>query len=209
MDYLSRLSEIIDLSYKLLCNKVWGGDISIINEATMQLQFGLIIKNVGKQFEFSKDDRFDILLETPQDIESTIKTPNGQARCDIKLHFYRKSSLKSTAYIELKFFKQAINQAVTDNRFSVYKDLLNLEQYLKSSKNSVAYEIVCTNNPNYSNPNTISKINIGNNVVSKKEIEYGNKVIRLNSIYTFIWDMEKSSEFEFLKIQIGKNQTDK
>ena len=46
-------------------------------------------------------------------------------------------------------------------------------------------------------------------MVSKKEIEYGNKVIRLNSIYTFIWDMEKSSEFEFLKIQIGKNQTDK
>ncbi len=202
MTYLSRLTEIIDISYKLFCNKVWDGDISIINEATMQLQLGLIIKTIGKQFEFSKDDRFEILLETPQNVNITTKSMTGHARCDIKLQFYEKSTLQYTAYIELKYLKKTENEAVTDNRFSVYKDLENLEQYSIIDNNTICYEIISTDNLNYSRSETISGINIGNGVQSMKMIKYRNKTIKLDKTYTFNWDLKENRNFAFLKIRL-------
>ena len=76
-----RLKEIVKISYSILCNKVAYGDIKIANEASLQMQFGVILKQVGHLYEFADTDKFLIDLETTQAISPTIKSSKGQARC--------------------------------------------------------------------------------------------------------------------------------
>ena len=120
-----RLKQIIDISYKLLCNKIVSGGIRIDNEASLQMQLGVILKQIGQLYEFSNNDHFTVELETWQDISSTSKSNKGRARCDIFLKFISESEAKEAA-IELKYFKHSTNEAVTDNRFSLLLDLENL-----------------------------------------------------------------------------------
>ena len=63
-----RLTEIVDISYRVLCNKIVSQSINIPNEASLQLQLGVILKQVGQLYEFSTEDRFTIQLEDVQDI---------------------------------------------------------------------------------------------------------------------------------------------
>lgn len=101
-----RLQEIVELSYQIFCNKVAAGSISIPNEASMQMQLGMILNSVGKLYEFLPKENFSVQLEIPQDIEETEKTPTGNARCDIELKF--SSGQKAVhAAIEIKRFKKS------------------------------------------------------------------------------------------------------
>ncbi len=198
--YKERMIEIINLSYKLLCSKVEGKSITIFNEASFQLQLGVIMKQVGLLYEFDLKDRFVIHLETPKEIEPTIKSANGIARCDIEASLLRGDTCKAKALIELKYFHKSKNEAVTDNRFSVYKDLQNLEVYKSiEPSGTICCEIVCTDNENYKKPDTSSKINIGDNALSMKKIDYANKTITLNNEHCFKWDSTDNG-FHFLKI---------
>ena len=68
-----RLREIVDISYRILCNKIVSKSISISNEASFQLQFGVILKQIGQLYEFDEKDRFYIQLEDVQTIDVTQK----------------------------------------------------------------------------------------------------------------------------------------
>ncbi len=198
--YRERLKEIIELSCDIFCRKVDEGMIDIPNEASFQLQLGTIMKMVGQLFEFNAKDRFVINLETPIEIEATAKSVNGMARCDIELCFYYGSTCKAKALIELKHFRKDKNETVTSNRFSLYKDLNNLEMYKKAELSStICCELVFTDNVNYPNPKTDSKINIGEGVTSSKTVEYGNKTVALDNEYTFHWE-SYSEKCHLLKI---------
>ena len=199
--YRERLKEIIELSCDIFCRKVDEGMIDIPNEASFQLQLGTIMKMVGQLFEFNAKDRFVINLETPIEIEATAKSVNGMARCDIELCFYYGSTCKAKALIELKHFRKDKNETVTSNRFSLFKDLNNLEMYKKTdSSTTICCELVFTDNENYTNPNTDSKINIGEGVTSPKTIVYtSNKTITLDNEYTFHWE-SYSEKCHLLKI---------
>ena len=152
-----RLTEIVDISYRVLCNKIVSQSINIPNEASLQLQLGVILKQVGQLYEFSTEDRFTIQLEDVQDINATQKSKNGKARCDIMLKHCKKAS------------KKASSETITDNRFSIWCDLENLENYKEvfSQKNQelIGYEILYTNNPNYANPGSTSYVKIGHGIV--------------------------------------------
>lgn len=150
MDFRERLREIVALAYKLFYLRTAHGLIKIENEASMQLQLGIIIKQVGEFYVFSKEENFSIELEKRRDLKkATPKSPKQHARCDIWLELGNKEETVRAA-IELKYFKYSQNtEATTDNRFSLLMDLKNVEQYQDDYANLTGYAIVYTNNENY------------------------------------------------------------
>ena len=181
-----RLKEIVKISYNLLCNEIAGGNIEIHNEASLQMHLGVILKQVGRLYEFTKTDRFSVELETWQEIDGTLKSKNGRARCDILLKMGNGNEEHEVA-IELKYFKKSENEAVTDNRFSLLLDLENLEHYQVNNPNLLCYEIVYTDNPNYTKVDNRSKIKITPKI-SGNDKPYVGRIIRLHKTYDSVWE---------------------
>lgn len=194
-----RLKQIIDISYKLLCNKIVSGGIRIDNEASLQMQLGVILMQIGQLYEFDNNDHFSVELETWQDISPTSKSNKGRARCDIYLRFISNSEAKEAA-IELKYFKHSTNEAVTDNRFSLLLDLKNLEQYKANNPDLLCYEIVYTDNENYAKLDNRSKIKI-TPTISGNTKPYAGRTITLQKSYSSVWD-SYAKEHHFLKIDL-------
>ena len=211
LEHKERLELIIDQAYVLLCNKISEKDIIVNNEASMQMQFGAILKSLGSLYEFSSTDHFHIELETPEIISETAKSKNG-ARCDIKLAFFkgRQRTPKAQAYIELKYFKipetSSSTEATTDNRFGVLMDIENLERYQEELRtgNSVkplCYEIVFAENSTYYSAKGTTRYDIGENITSNPSYSYCGKTVCLKHTYTFHWDKYSGSQY-WLKIKI-------
>ena len=196
-----RLKQIIDISYKLLCHKIVGGHITVDNEASLQMQLGVILKQIGQLYEFEEKDHFSVCLETWQDISSTEKSKKGRARCDINLKFTNEDITKEAA-IELKYFKYSKNEAVTDNRFSLLLDFENLEQYRVKNPGLLCYEIVYTDNENYTKLDNRSKIKITPTISGNTE-PYAGRTIKLQKSYSSIWD-SYAKQHHFLKIDMCK-----
>ena len=68
------------------------------------MHLGVILKQVGRLYEYTKTDRFSIDLETWQEIDGTLKSKNGRARCDINLKMENEQEKYEVA-LELKYFK--------------------------------------------------------------------------------------------------------
>lgn len=197
-----RLTEIIDTSYRILCNKIVSQSIRIPNEASFQLQFGVILKQIGQLYEFEESDRFSIQLEDVQTINITQKSKNGKARCDIMLSL-RSNEVDYSVAIELKHFKKADGETITDNRFSILCDIENLENYKKTNTKLVeCFEILYTDNPNYTNPQSTSYIKIGEGVKLNTGIHSSNRrSVQLEKSYIFKWDTYENNHC-FLKIKV-------
>lgn len=181
-----RLKEIVKISYSILCNKIAYGDIKITNEATLQMQFGVIIKQVGQLYEFAHTDKFLIDLETPHSISPTIKSSKGQARCDISLQFSITNDNVAKAVIELKHFKyDKSNEAVADNRFAIMKDIENLEHYKEKDSQLLCYEILYTDNKNYASTNTTAGIKLAPTITQC--FTYRQQTVALKTNYVAEW----------------------
>lgn len=181
-----RLKEIVKISYSILCNKIAYGDIKITNEATLQMQFGVIIKQVGQLYEFANTDKFLIDLETPHSISPTIKSSKGQARCDISLQFSINNDNVAKAVIELKHFKyDKSNEAVADNRFAIMKDIENLEHYKEKDSQLLCYEILYTDNKNYASTNTTAGIKLAPTITQC--FTYRQQTVALKTNYVAEW----------------------
>ena len=92
--------------------------ISISNEASFQLQFGVILKQIGQLYEFDEKDRFYIQLEDVQTIDVTQKSKHGRARCDIMLSLKNGKDEFSVA-IELKYFNFAFSLFINSSSFII------------------------------------------------------------------------------------------
>jgi len=57
---IGRVREIIDISYKILIQKIGNGTINAWNEASFQLEFGSILKTVGNLYEFSTAEQYSL-----------------------------------------------------------------------------------------------------------------------------------------------------
>ena len=201
-----RLKEIVQISYNLLCNKIADGNICVHNEASLQMHLGVILKQVGHLYEFSKSDRFSVELETWREIEGTFKSKKGRARCDIQLKMANEHGSHEVA-IELKYFRRHINETITDNRFSVLLDLENLEQYQVNNPDLLCFEIVYTDNENYTKIDNRSKIKITPKVSGNDE-PYVGRTIKLRKTYDSIWDSYHSKDdkhgHHFLMIDLNR-----
>lgn len=191
-----RLAKIVDLSYEILCNKIASKGICVSNEASLQMQLGVILKQVGQMYELGQNEHFLIELESPQAAGQFQKSGTGKARCDILIKL-KKGREEVVAAIELKYFKNSPNEAVTDNRYSAILDLSNLEQYQKNNKNMQCYEIIYTDNQNYTKSGR-SKIELSGDLPTKFEYTQGRSVT-LNNEYYAEWDCYKDKHY-FLKI---------
>ena len=79
-----RLSKIVDTSFEIISEKIANGLIQIDNEASFQLQFGMILKALGEMLAVAIGDKFDVFMERNIEGVTTCKS-KGCARCDIFL----------------------------------------------------------------------------------------------------------------------------
>lgn len=213
MNTKNRLKEIVDLSYKILFHKIKSGNIKVYNEASMQLQLGVILKQVGDLYVFYPNEVFNIELEKWIDLTvKTVKSPQNKARCDIWLELGNEVE-KASAAIELKYFKYTHTEATTDNRFSLILDIQNLENY----QSSLGYAIVYTNNENYTKDDidTHATIKLAPYItqsvqrILKKKTEIVNVEVKLKHQYEANWvkyppSPGKKTGNYFLKIELDK-----
>ena len=142
-----------------------------------------------------------IQLEDVQTIDVTQKSKHGRARCDIMLSLKNGKDEFSVA-IELKYFKKAEGETITDNRFRILCDIENLENYKKRNAKLCCFEILYTDNSNYANPNSISYIKIGQGAtVNAGQHTRNSRVVNLDNQYTFNWDIY-DVDYCFLKIEV-------
>lgn len=196
-----RLNEIVQTSYRLLCNKIVGGVIDVDNESSLQLQLGVIIKTIGQMFEFTPEDRFSIVLEHVVKDE-TIQTwkSKGKARIDVKLTLTDGKETCS-AVVELKYFPKTEGETVTDNRFFMLADLENIETYLRLGEADLGYFMLYTTNKNYLSDSR-SGVKIGNEDSISGNIESNNRKVFLTGSYKLKWDVYENGKHCFLLQEI-------
>lgn len=149
------LKKVIETSYDLLLGQVAKGRIVIQNEASFQLHFAYILKTVGELMQFSPNDTFTIKLETPYLSSGTLKKSGSRkAKIDIVIGL-QNASEATTCAIELKFF-QKDNHREPNNRYDVYKDLHNLENYVNSGNYDFGLFFISTDHLHYVNQDSYS-----------------------------------------------------
>ncbi len=214
--YQSRLKTIMDLSFNCLYEKIDGGLITVENEASLQLQLSAILKTFGEQFIFKKDELFAIELEKPVKLsEGTFnKSNSSKARIDIFISIENiTTNEKTNCSIELKFFKKA-NHREPNNRYDVFKDIQNLENYAEFS--NFGFLLVATDHKHYVEYNKYSddtadfdfrnnsKYKAGTKLEYKTEKPYGNPIVLQNS-YNFAWKTSVNGiSFMLLEVESKK-----
>jgi hypothetical protein len=211
MEIEDRMRKIIEQAYSIVCSKIISGRITIHNEASLQLQLGIVLKILGALYEFGKEDKFSIEFEHTFILtKPTNKCKNKHARADIYMELTDGKDVCS-AIIELKYFKKK-NARQPNNRYDFFADLENLEQYQDQRKSQVNYLIAGTDhNHYYSNDEPLSadtgdfnfrdgmKYHAGTVLQYKTEKSYGND-IELAHDYSFNWDIFAPYAFIIVKV---------
>ena len=205
---INRLKQIVDTSYNILINKINYGNISIDNEAAMQLQFAYILKSIGVLYEYSLDERFSVELEKEVTLNSSSFKSKGQkAKIDILLKLADNKNTYKCA-IELKYFKHK-NHREPNNRYDVFADIANLELY-KNNGIDMGYFVVGTDHPHYVTQASYSedtkdfdlrdntKYRKGTTLSYRADKPYADIILQNN--YEFKWDKFKNKYFLILEV---------
>ncbi len=207
INQVNTLKKIVEISYDVLLGQVGNGRVIISNEASFQLHFSYILKTVGELMQLSPEDTFTIKLEEPyRSSDSLNKSGTNKAKIDIVIGLRNTNETTSCA-IELKFFQKA-NHREPNNRYDVFLDLKNLEEYVQSGYYQFGMFLVCTDHLHYVNQERYSidtsdfdfrhdvKYEAGKVLEYRTAKPYGSP-ISLNNSYHFIW--ERSGNNYFLK----------
>jgi len=209
-NFKNRLNEIIETSFRLLEMKIANGGIISKNEASFQLELGYILKVVGQLYEFQPNEKFHLELENYIDLKTTsIKSKSKKARVDIYLEFGNEN-LKIKSAIELKFLKKK-NHREPNNRYDIFKDILNLEAY-KENGIDLCYFYISTDHSHYVNQETYSIDTAAFDFRDGAEYKKGTRLnyntakpygdpIALNGNYKFKWT-EPTENIYFMKLKI-------
>lgn len=207
-----RLTKAIDLAYAALMRKIDGGRIVVENEASLQLQFASILKVVGELLEAKQDEYFTIELEKPIKHAEALfgKSGSEKAKIDVYCAFTNASTKeKHGCAVEMKFFKKT-SQREPNNRYDVFADLHNLENY--GAIADQCYMIVVTNHPHYVKWKEYSGdtsdfdfrdgsvYTAGTTATYRKLKPYGSP-IKLDGSYAFNWDKAPNG-MNFLKVPV-------
>jgi len=214
--YRVRLARIVNDGYYILTQKIHNGRISVDNEASLQLHYSSILKTLGELYEFSKADLFSIELEKNVVVAegAFVKSKSEKARIDIFLKLEDRIADKSTSCaIELKFFRKK-NYREPNNRYDVFKDLSNLENY--GDECDLRYFIIGTDHTHYVFQSSYSdgtgafdfrdrkSYMAGTELVYNTPKPYGPKLILSNS-YEFKWDMF-DDKYYFMKLEVPSKE---
>lgn len=208
-----RLTRAFELSYECLRLKINGGRIRVETEASLQLQFAAILKNVGELLEIHRNEYFSIELEKPiQHADGVFgKSGSNRAKVDIYCSYTDTTTGELVGCaIEMKFFKRK-NHREPNNRYDVFADLHNLENYGNFA--DCCFMVVATDHDHY-----VSQESYSSNTADfdfregttclpgiersyRTEEPYG-KPITLRGTYSFKWDAVAGG-LHFLKIPIS------
>lgn len=201
----SILYLVIFEAYEELCAQISSRNYVVHNEASMQMQMGVILNDIGRKY-VSSPNKLDIILEYEFHNPNlkTVKSSTGNARIDIFLSLATNGK-KCTAAIEMKYFSKNPNAHTTDNRFEVLMDIENLEFYQNNGIADLNFFILYTDDDRYTTDNG-KKIKLGNNgnpVSGMISYQYkkANQIIHLNGQYLSNWDtLDKKHYFLLTEI---------
>jgi hypothetical protein len=213
--YRERLIEIVEIGYDRLRAKINGGRIKVDNEASLQLHLASLLKTIGEMYEY-RDEVFSIELEkaiVAPDGETFGKSRTKKAKIDIWLGLENaRTGERGSCAIELKFLKKG-NQGEPNNRYKLFADIQNLEQY--GGVSDVGFFIFATDHPHYVNQPTYSDdtkdfdLRDGKTYTAGTVLTYRtpgaaapfDKPITLANSYEFHWD-ELDGGLHFMKLQV-------
>ncbi len=202
-NYIDRMENILDLSWRLLKERFIDERQDITKEAPFQHYFANIISTIGELYCTKKDQFF-------VDLETKCKGIKGKNKyLDITCHFPQQ---KVSCAIELKF-KTATQAAQDHGRIDAYVDIEALEIVCKDKFNIGKFYMI-TDSKTYLNK---SKIGVGTEFCMHDGAETEmnktfhcpnskgreNVIVHLEDTYRFDW--EEIRGWYFLEISLGNN----
>lgn len=147
-----RIKWCVDFSWEICLKKIEMGEIKVDQEASLQLQYAYVLKQVLELAKFSPDERFDVELEKSFMIATTEKD-SRKIIADVVINYNQKPK----HIIELKYhktFATSGDKRGAENIFmeNVYKDLYYTELYVEKGQAEFTTCLVLTDFENLVNP---------------------------------------------------------
>ena len=201
-----RLRHAITAAWNIFSRKVGGGLIPVNKEASMQLQYAYILRQLLPLISHSNDEFAEIELETG------VKTSSGTNEIDILLKGKSSSGTHNIA-IEMKCYRKIASSGGLRGAHDifmkdVYEDLMILEEYVSLGIADSGVALVMNDLERFVNPRRksgkcwdydvshgtrLSGANL-NTSIGGKSVS-----ITLNQSYHFNW--EKFGDFWFLELE--------
>ena len=211
-----RLTRVFELAYEALHRKINGGRIRVENEASLQLQFASLLKTLGEVFEAGRDENFSIELEKPVTSKGVAFGKSGSERAKVDIYFSYTNVVTNqttSCAVELKFFKKK-NQREPNNRYDVFTDIHNLENY--GSIATQCFMVVATDHDHYITQKSYSAatsdfdLRNGKSYVAGEMLTYRTEPpygppMSLKGSYQFSWDTTVGG-VHFLRIPIAPHR---
>ena len=186
-----KLDYIIAVSFSILKSIIADGSFQPQNEASFQLYFSNILLNIGRMIVIGENEIFKVELESPIILkEKTSKCPDKNARCDIVCEIVKDAKVEERAFVEIKHFLNG-RDCSTDNRFSVWEDIENLEHYKADIANLSklsCYLVVYAEEDKYSSYLRNHNYSICNGHEIAGTQSYNKKAVSLTGRYYPNWD---------------------
>lgn len=209
---IERLDRTFALAYECLRRKINGGRIQVANEASLQLQFAAILKSVGELLEAERSEFFSIELEKPVYSANDVfgKSGSKNAKIDILFSFTNAETKEvHRCAVEMKYFQRK-NHREPNNRYDVFADIKNLENYGDFAEK--CYLLVATDHNHYVDHAAYKAATAafdfrdGRSYVSGTKAEYRTEKgygdpITLQGSYDFKWDATAGG-LHFLQLAI-------
>jgi len=203
-DYVQRIEEILDLSWRILKTRFIDGRHQISKEAPFQHYFAHIISVIGEQFCTKRDDIFVVDLETKLD---DVKGKNKYL--DITCSFLKQNV---SCAIELKF-KTAQQGAQDHGRIDAFVDIEAVEIACDRYGYDIGRFYMITDSTAYINRSekgvgTVFTIHHGARTEANANFQYPksrgreNVIVNLKNPYHFKW--EQVDKWFFLELKIKK-----
>jgi len=145
-----RVSWAIEFAWRITLHKICNDEIQVNKEASLQLHYSSILKDILGLIKFSHQEKFSLQLE------STAKVLERPFIIDILL-CYSNSEVSEKHAIELKFYRTLAasgkNRGANDIfMYAVYYDLYITEQYIKFRQADLTTCLILTDYENFVNP---------------------------------------------------------
>ena len=145
-----RLRYAVSAAWEIFARKVGGGLIPVNKEASMQLQYAYVLKQLLPMTLHQPDEQADLLLESP------MHTPSGYYNADIVVNAHSAAGPYKIA-IELKCYRKIAasggNRGAGDIFMKdVYADLQILEEYVEYGLADVGVALVMNDMEHFVSP---------------------------------------------------------
>ena len=205
-DFELRLRGAVSFAWQVFARKVGGGLIPVNKEASMQLQFAYVLKQVLPLTLHNPDEAADIELETG------VRTKSGPNNIDILVKGSSKNG-KTAIAIEMKCYRTIAASGGTRGAHDifmkdVYEDLHILEEYVASGIANYGIALVMNDLERFVRP-TVKRgkcwaydISHGNIFPGGKiTVPVGGKIVNVDLLNTYEFNWSKFGNFWFAALE--------